>query len=52
MVDKADCLIGLNELAVEGRYAVLHDDLYDASGYIAILTELLDLVCQEIGRQE
>ena len=37
-------LIPLTEFAVEGRYAVIHDNLEDTSKYIVILNELLEYV--------
>jgi len=41
-------LIPLTEYAVEGRYAVIHDDLDDADKYIQILEELLQYVSSAI----
>ena len=41
-------LLPLSAYAVEGRYAILHDDLDDADRYIEILDELLKSVKMEI----
>ena len=41
-------LLPLSVYAVEGRYAILHDDLDDSDKYIEILDELLELVRIEI----
>ncbi|MEA2018108.1 MAG: HEPN domain-containing protein [Campylobacterota bacterium] len=39
-----DELSQLTQYAVEGRYAILHDDLDDTDKYIVILDELLEFV--------
>jgi len=43
-VDYIDNFIPLTDFAVEGRYAVIHDDLYDAHQYIEQLEVLLKFV--------
>ncbi len=43
-VDYIDNFIPLTDFAVEGRYAVIHDDLDDAHQYIEQLDELLKFV--------
>ena len=35
-----DILIELSDYAVEGRYAVIHDDMDESDKYIALLEEL------------
>lgn len=45
-------LIELSEYAVEGRYAMIHDDLEDANKYIKILEMLIDFVKTEIKKGE
>lgn len=42
-------LLPLSVYAVEGRYAILHDDLDDSDKYIEILDELLKIVKVKIG---
>jgi HEPN domain-containing protein len=41
IISDVNKLIPLTEYAVEGRYAVIHDDLDDTDKYIKILDELL-----------
>lgn len=41
-------LIPLTDYAVEGRYAIIHDDLDDADKYIAVLDELVKFVKEAI----
>ena len=41
----------LTQYAVDGRYAILHDDLDDADKYIVILDELLEFVKNEIKKE-
>jgi len=48
IITEVDLLVPLTEFAVEGRYAILHDDLDDADKYIRILDKLLELVKQKI----
>ena len=40
-IEDAKRLENLTEYAVEGRYAIIHDDLHDTDQYIKILDELL-----------
>lgn len=46
--DGSKRLIDLSEYAVEGRYAVIYDDLEDANKYIKILEKLVEFVKAEI----
>jgi HEPN domain-containing protein len=48
-IDKIESLIPLSEYAVEGRYAVIHDDLDDTDAYLKLLNELLVFVKKEVG---
>jgi HEPN domain-containing protein len=48
LIDNINILIPLTDYAVEGRYAVIHDDLDDGDKYIKILNELLEFVKKEI----
>jgi len=43
-------LLQLSEYAVEGRYAIMHDDLEDTNKFIVILDDFLEFVKQEIGK--
>jgi len=43
-IDNIELLEDLSEYAVEGRYAIVHDDLYNADKYIVILNKLLEFV--------
>ena len=47
-MDESKELIELSEYAVEGRYAIIHDDLEDANKYIKILEKLSDFVKKQI----
>jgi hypothetical protein len=47
-IKEKDSLILLTQYAVEGRYAIIHDDLQDADKYIILLEELLNFVRIEI----
>ena len=44
LIDQVEALLPLSEYAVEGRYAIIHDDLDDADKYIDILDELVEFV--------
>ena len=44
LIDKIEVLLPLSEYAVEGRYAIIHDDIEDADKYIKILDEFLEFV--------
>ncbi|MBL0709099.1 MAG: HEPN domain-containing protein [Sulfurimonas sp.] len=50
IISNIDELVSLSEYAVEGRYAIIHDDLDDADKYIKILDELLEFVEKDIKR--
>ena len=41
LIDNIISLIPLTDYAVEGRYAIIHDDLDDTDKYIVILDELV-----------
>lgn len=45
-----ESLIPLTYFAVEGRYAIIHDDLEDIDGYVETLESLLDFVKTEIQK--
>jgi HEPN domain-containing protein len=47
-INNIDELSQLTQYAVEGRYAIIHDDLDDAEKYIGILNELLVFVQKEV----
>jgi len=44
IVENTDKLIPLSEFAVEGRYAIIHDDLNDTDEYIVIVDGLIEFV--------
>ena len=44
-------LENLTEYAIEGRYAILHDDLHDADQYVKILDKLLLFVSNTINKK-
>ena len=48
IIEDAQKLIPLTEFAVEGRYAILHDDLDDVDKYILMVSELLEFVDMKI----
>ena len=43
-------LINLTYYSVEGRYAIIYEDLEDANKYIKILDKLVEFVKAEINR--
>ena len=43
LVDDIECLIELNDYAVEGRYSIIHDDINEADKYIVILEKLVEI---------
>ncbi len=49
IIEDAQKLIPLTEFAVEGRYAILHDDLDDVDKYIVIVSKLLEFVDMTIS---
>lgn len=48
LIENVDILIDLTDYAVEGRYAVIHDDLQDVDKYIAVLENLRTVVEKHI----
>lgn len=44
LAEKVELLPDLTEYAVQGRYAIIHDDIVDAGKYIEILEKLLKFV--------
>ncbi len=46
LINNIDELSMLTQYAVEGRYAIIHDDLSDTDKYINILEELFIKVCK------
>jgi len=40
LIENVDILVDLTDYAVEGRYAVIHDDLRDSNKYIVVLDKL------------
>jgi HEPN domain-containing protein len=48
LIDNANELIPLTEFAVEGRYSIINDDLYDVDKYIKMVEELLLFVGEKI----
>ena len=51
IIDNHEELISLTEYAVEGRYAIIHDDIDDAHNYIKLLEEFKFFVQKEIDFQ-
>jgi HEPN domain-containing protein len=51
-LDGVEKLLPLSVYAVEGRYAILHDDLDDVDRYIEIVDELLEIVRIQINEIE
>jgi len=49
-IDNIDFIVLLTQYAVEGRYAIIHDDLDDADKYIETLDKLLSFVQREIQK--
>jgi len=50
IIDNIESCIHLSDYAVEGRYAIIHDDINDAEQYIELLEELLKFVKVKINR--
>jgi len=44
LVEDIECLVELNDYAVEGRYSIIHDDINEADRYIAILERLIEII--------
>jgi len=51
-LDNINDLIPLSEYAVDGRYAVLHDDVEDADTYIKTLQEFIRLIKNKIEEKK
>lgn len=49
LINNVEMLIPLSDYAVEGRYAVIHDDISDVDGYIKIVDNLLIFVEEAIN---
>jgi len=47
LIEDIECLIELNDYAVEGRYSVIHDDINEADMYIAVLEKLIEMMKSE-----
>lgn len=47
IIENVETLIPLSEFAVEGRYAIIQDDLYDVDKYIVVLNTLAEFVKNE-----
>jgi len=50
-INNIESLERLSQYAVEGRYAIIHDDLDDVDKYIVILDELLEFVKEKISEK-
>jgi len=44
LIDDIECLIELNDYAVDGRYSIIHDDINEADKYIIILEKLIEII--------
>ena len=44
LVHNIECLIELNDYAVEGRYSIIHDDINEADNYIVVLEKLIEMI--------
>jgi len=44
LVEDIECLIELNDYAVEGRYSIIHDDINEADRYIVVLEKLIEII--------
>ncbi len=49
IIDNIEYFIHLSDYAVEGRYAIIHDDIDDAEKHIVLLDKLLKFVKSEIN---
>jgi HEPN domain-containing protein len=49
--DQTERLVELNPFAVEGRYAVIADDMYDAQVFIDLLRKMKIHVANRIGKE-
>lgn len=50
--DQTERLVDLNPFAVEGRYAVVADDMYDAQVFIDLLRKMKNHVANRIGKED
>jgi len=48
LIQNIELLENLSDFAVEGRYAIIHDDLDDADKYIEMLDKLLKYIQKEV----
>ena len=46
LIKDIETLLPLSDYAVEGRYAIIHDDLDSAEKYIKILDEFIEFVAK------
>lgn len=44
LTEDIECLVELNDYAVEGRYSIIHDDINEADSYINVLEKLIELI--------
>jgi len=44
IIKDIECLIELNDYAVEGRYSIIHDDINEADRYIVVLERLIAVI--------
>jgi HEPN domain-containing protein len=44
LTEDIECLIELNDYAVEGRYSIIHDDINEADRYIIVLERLIAVI--------
>jgi HEPN domain-containing protein len=50
--DQTERLVDLNPFAVEGRYDVVADDMYDAQVFIDLLRKMKNHVANRIGKED
>ena len=48
LLDNTDSLCALSEFAVEGRYALIHDDLENTDGHIELIGHFIEFVEKRI----
>ena len=44
LTEDIECLIELNDYAVEGRYSIIHDDINEADRYIDVIESLIAVI--------
>ena len=44
LIEDIECLIELNDYAVEGRYSIIHDDINEADRYIVVIERLIAVI--------